>query len=276
MSRTASPFAVLGIDAAWTERNPSGVALIEVHFGRAAAVAAAPGYASFCSDRVDWTTRQDGGLCDAGRLLDAARARTALPIRCVAVDMALSRTPIVGRRAADNLTSAAFARQWCGTHSPSPERPGRVSEELVAGFRARGYELAVHGEPLPAHPLVEVHPHGALVRLLREEKRLPYKLGRLAQYYPDQTREQRRARLFATWRRIIDALDAEVTGAGRLLPPDFETFTGARLKAVEDTLDAILCAWIGAEVMRGRGEAFGDGTAAIWVPRSELTVTTSS
>jgi predicted RNase H-like nuclease len=270
------PFAVLGIDAAWTERNPSGVALIEVRGERARAIAAAPSYGSFRAGHVDWAARPPGGLCDPGALLDAANRLTDLPIVCVAVDMALSRTPITGRRVADNVTSAAFARQWCGTHSPSRERPGRVSEELLAGFRARGFELAVKGEPLPVNPVVEVHPHGALVRLLKEERRLPYKLSRLAQYHPEMAIEQRRARLLATWRRIADALEREVAGSRAMLPASYEAFRGARLKAVEDTLDAIICAWIGAEVMRARAEAFGDETAAIWVPRLQPPATTSS
>jgi len=268
---TPSPFAVLGIDAAWTERNPSGVALVEVHGGgRAAAVMAAPSYESFCAGRVDWSARQRGGLCDAGSILAAARRLTPLPIRCVAVDMALSRVPITGRRAADNRTSAAFGRQWCGTHSPSADRPGRVSEALLRGFEDEGFRLATAGAErrLPARPVVEVHPHAALVRLLGAERRLPYKLSRARQYYPDVTPEDARARLLTTWRTILRGLEPVVRGAKRLLPPDPARLAPSRLKAVEDALDAIVCAWIGAVVMRRNAEAYGDESAAIWVPKA--------
>ena len=264
-----SPFAVLGIDAAWTERAPSGVALVEVRGEHARAISAAPSYSSFLAGSpIDWNSRAAGGLCDAGELLRAAKALTDLPVRCVAVDMALSRLPVTGRRAADNLTSAAFGRQWCGTHSPSAVRPGRVSESLVRGFEERGFRLAVAGEPLPVRPLVEVHPHAALVRLTGAERRLPYKLARLRQHHPDAAREERRRRVLATWRRIVGALESEVRGARALLPMSrLAALPLARLKGVEDALDAIVCAWIGAEAMRGRAEPFGDSTAAIWVPR---------
>ena len=266
-SATTPPFAVLGIDAAWTERNPTGVALVEVRgAGRAAAIVAAPSYESFCAGRVDWAARQSGGICDAGRLLASARRLTPLPIRCVAVDMALSRLPITGRRAADNRTSAAFGRQWCGTHSPSADRPGRVSEELLRGFEGRGFRLATAAGRLPARPVVEVHPHAALVRLLRAERRLPYKLSRARQYHPDASPEAARARLLEVWWTILDGLEDVVRGARRLLPPEPARLAPSRLKAVEDALDAIVCAWIGVEVMRGNAEAYGDETAAIWVP----------
>jgi len=268
MSRAdSSPFAVLGIDAAWTERNPSGVALVEVRGESTRAIFAAPSYASFCDGRrPDWTARQTGGVGDPGALLEAAQRLASLPIRCVAVDMALSLTPIVARRVADNETSRAFAREWCGTHSPSATRPGRVSDLLRDGFTSRGFRLAVKGEPLPPDTLVEVHPHAALVRLLGEERRLPYKLARMRRYNADAPREDQKRLLLETWRRIIKAIDAEVNGAAALLPADYASLRPSRLKAVEDTLDAIVCAWIGAEVMRGRAEAFGDETAAIWVP----------
>jgi predicted RNase H-like nuclease len=73
--------------------------------------------------------------------------------------------------------------------------------------------------------------------------------------------------LFATWRRIADAVEREVRGARALLPMTrLSTLPLARLKGVEDALDAIVCAWIGAEVMRGRAQPYGDETAAIWVP----------
>ena len=263
------PFAVLGIDAAWTARNPSGVALVEVRGGgRAAAVMAAPSYESFCEGRVDWSVRQSGGLCDAGSILAAARRLTPLPIRCVAVDMALSRLPITGRRVADNRTSSAFGRQWCGTHSPSAERPGRVSDGLLRGFEDEGFRLATAGagRRLPARPVVEVHPHAALVRLLGAERRLPYKLSRARRYHPDATLEEARGRVLTTWRAILDGLETSVRGARRLLPPDPSALPPSRLKAVEDALDAIVCAWIGVEVMRGNAEPYGDETAAIWVP----------
>ncbi len=39
------------------------------------------------------------------------------------------------------------------------------------------------------------------------------------------------------------------------------------LKAVEDTIDAIVAAWIGTTILEGTAEPFGDDDSAIWIPR---------
>jgi predicted RNase H-like nuclease len=38
------------------------------------------------------------------------------------------------------------------------------------------------------------------------------------------------------------------------------------MKAFEDALDAVVCAWVGACVMDGKAVAYGDDVSAIWVP----------
>lgn len=43
-----------------------------------------------------------------------------------------------------------------------------------------------------------------------------------------------------------------------------------QLKAFEDKLDAIICAWAGICVFEGTAVPFGDDTSAIWIPRSEF------
>ena len=40
-----------------------------------------------------------------------------------------------------------------------------------------------------------------------------------------------------------------------------------QLKEFEDTLDGVVCAWIGTQFLEGRCEAYGDSEAAIWVTR---------
>jgi predicted RNase H-like nuclease len=38
------------------------------------------------------------------------------------------------------------------------------------------------------------------------------------------------------------------------------------LKRYEDSLDALVCAWVGAKYLEGEAVAYGDHTAAIWIP----------
>jgi predicted RNase H-like nuclease len=38
------------------------------------------------------------------------------------------------------------------------------------------------------------------------------------------------------------------------------------LKRYEDSLDILVCAWVGAKYLKGEALPYGDDTAAIWVP----------
>lgn len=127
--------AVLGIDAAWTEKEPSGVALLAGSLGEWRCVAVAPSYGSFLSlaegTSVDWTLKVRGAVPDAGRLVAAAhKLLGGDKVSVITVDMPLSTAPIFGRRAADSAVSRAFGNRGCAAHSPNAERPGRISEGL--------------------------------------------------------------------------------------------------------------------------------------------------
>ena len=58
----------------------------------------------------------------------------------------------------------------------------------------------------------------------------------------------------------------EIPNIRNFLPPRLRAFPSSRRKGVEDTLDALICAWAGVEFLRGRAEPFGDADAAIWIP----------
>ena len=96
--------ALLGIDAAWTYKNPSGVSLLTLdERGEWRCVALAPSYDSFldlaAGTPVDWESRPTGGSVEVGELLSAAQALGAdSVVEVVAIDMPLSLLPITGRR----------------------------------------------------------------------------------------------------------------------------------------------------------------------------------
>ncbi|MGR9289913.1 hypothetical protein ACU8OS_15795 [Rhizobium leguminosarum] len=136
--------AVLGIEAAWTEREPSGVALI-VDLGSGwRLVEVASSYAAFVSHKdADPIVRHRGSLPDAPSLLAAAHEKLGGTVDLVAIDMPLSLIPIAGRRASDNMISSDYGARHASTHTPSVTRPGRLSDELRIGFEVAGYPLAV-------------------------------------------------------------------------------------------------------------------------------------
>lgn len=180
---------MLGIDAAWSEPNPSRVALIrQLRDGRWEYVAAAPSYESFLQlaegNDVVWEATPVGGLPDPERLLEAGATLLGdASVTVVSVDMPVSNQPIAGRRWCDNAIASAFWKEYCGTHTPNKNSPGTVSKDLAVSLKRLGYSLAtcvqdlVNQDP-PTPTTIEVYPHPAIVRLLNLERRLEYKVRR--------------------------------------------------------------------------------------------------
>jgi predicted RNase H-like nuclease len=263
--------AVLGIDAAWTERQPSGVALaVEAEGGwRLAAVEASyAGFFARAEGAAAGEERPRGDKPCAAKLLEAALTICGRRVDLIAVDMPLSRDPIVGRRLCDNQVSSKFGAAGAGVHSPNGHRPGRLSDALRAAFEAEGYALRTtrdDSSPL-AHGLVEVYPHAALIRFFGEKRRLEYKAGKTLTYWPQLSRDDRRVKLRSVWTRIVETLDRRIAGVADKLPLPPVEANGWRLKAYEDKLDAVVCAAVAIKALDGEAEACGDKDAAIWVP----------
>jgi hypothetical protein len=111
--------AVLGIDAAWTASEPSGVASLTQSSGRWRLVAAEASYARFHA-RADGLSggRPLGSRPRPSALLASALKLCGSPVDFVAIDMPLSNSPIMGRRRADDEVSRAYGAQ---PHRPSPD-----------------------------------------------------------------------------------------------------------------------------------------------------------
>jgi predicted RNase H-like nuclease len=255
--------AVLGIDAAWTAKNASGYALAEKFGGRWRLRAAASSLRAF-SRKCGLDCNEDGlsqGLSCAMRSLGGKPD-------LIAVDMPMSRVDIVGRRKSDIEISKRFAAAKCATHSPSAERPGKVSGPFRAACEVEGYELIVSDERLPRLSLAEVYPHPALLRLMNAKERLPYKVGKTKIYWRDATAETRRLSVLHSLKNIVEALDGIIAGVSACVEPALAGAEGfAALKPAEDMIDAIVSAWVGTTILEGRAEAFGDKDSAIWIPR---------
>src|SRR2546430_2209104 len=125
--------AVLGIDAAWTLTQPSGVALaVERTNGwhLIAAVASYQRFQALADSRQPAEERPLGSLPDAPAVLASASVLCGRRVDLVAIDMPLARSPIVGRRTSDKAVSKAYGGRKCGTHTPSASRPGHNSDGL--------------------------------------------------------------------------------------------------------------------------------------------------
>jgi predicted RNase H-like nuclease len=177
----------------------------------------------------------------------------------VAADIPLARTPINGRRQADNLVSTKYGARGCSTHSPSATRPGPISASLRNGFAASGFQLATTSLVLPA--LLETYPHPALMMLMKADRRLPYKLARAQKDVPIADRWLIFVRLFQS---IVGDLGGVIEGIELDYPTERVPLTA--LKPLEDQIDALVCAWVGIRILSRAAVSMGDDDAAIWLP----------
>ncbi len=260
--------AVLGIDAAWTLNQSSGVALLSQKGPDAPwrLVAVEPSYQDFYALADGSEPSSIDNNPDAARLLESCRRLCGLPPDLVAVDMPLARHPISGRRVSDNKVSSVYGARLCGTHSPNGIRPGCISEQLVKGFAQAGYDLQTQTIKTPG--LIEVYPHPALVELANAPKRLCYKVSRVRSYWPALDAAKRREYLFEVWTGILELLDKQIAGVREKMPclPLPSDTRVADLKKIEDMLDAIVCAWVAVRAFEGQAKPFGDEDSAIWIP----------
>ena len=262
--------AILGIDAAWTSDEPSGVALIRTtQEGSWECVKFAPSYDAFIEsaggNAVRWDERRKGQSPEPDRLLRAAkRLLNGERVTVVSIDMPMSLEPITGRRTADNAISKAFGAKGCSTHTPSSTRPGAISDRLRKSLAGLGYRLAVSKPDAPT--VIEVYPHPALLCLSDRDYRVPYKAGRSKRYWPELTVNQRADRLITEFRAIYHGLTDVIQGIPDFLPSEPYGKSLSSLKPYEDGLDALVCAWVGARYFEGCATPYGDNVAAIWIP----------
>jgi len=263
---------ILGIDAAWTHGEPSGVALVTNKSGDWTCVCVAPSYQAFteCASgkAVDWQSGTFKGTSpDIPALLKSAESLAGAKPDVVAIDMPVSCEAFSSRRNADQAISAAFGARGCATHSPTAERPGSLSSAILGALESCGFPLATVNEPPGTTPrVIEVYPHPAILALLACDYRLPYKVSKSTKYWPETSIEIRKGRLIEQLTLLQNGLGEVLGGITLQMPKATELKTLNQLKRYEDALDALACAWVGVRYIEGHATAFGDSDAAIWVP----------
>ena len=169
------------------------------------------------------------------RWIDAQAGENAV----AGIDAPIVITNATGMRTADRLAHALYGKFHAGAYPASRarsfwRRTTKLSADLVKlGFR-HGDELAPKSR---GRYQIEVHPHAASVQLFGLDRIVKYKKGTLA---------ARATELRAFRKLLLDHLP-------RLIPrveidslPEIPSSGGKALKAIEDQLDALLCAYIAA------------------------------
>ena len=234
--RQAVP-SVLAIDAAWTVTEPSGITLLDGTGCDWTCLALAPSYEGFIQLSrgfpLSWGTRSIRGCSpNVVDLLQAARIfLDGRQPDLVTIDMPISTVPITGRRAADNHISKIYGGRGCSAHTPSTSRPGTLGASLFSGLATSGYELATRMHAVGTiRRVIEVYPHPALLTLLNEVYRVPYKVSKSNKYWPGMPLTKRISNLLGVFERIKAALDTEISSVPLLLPATTQVETLSILK----------------------------------------------
>ena len=263
---------ILAIDPAWTENNPSGVVLIKKIKNQWTCLALAPSYQEFYDYSAEnaWNCNPHGSIPCVQMLLNKARELAQEKIDIVVIDMPLSTLPITGRRNADSIISISFGRNGCAAHSPNALRPGALGANIIHGFNQHGYRLStiLDNEQQPTNGAVlETYPHPVLLDLLSVNYRFPYKVGNRRKYWPNLTPPERIKNLIQNFNIIKNALSNTIANIPEI-PWDNNNTSIDAMKSYEDSLDALVCAWVGIVYLDGNASCQGDENSAIWLPNA--------
>lgn len=234
----------VGVDLAWGERRPTGLAVLD----------------------------------DAGRLVHVSQATNDDEIVAalapyvesdclVAIDAPLIVKNATGSRAAEALLNADFARFDAGAHPSNTNRPELREQPRGARIAAR-LGLDMNPRSGRARRAIEVYPHPATVALFRLGRTLKYKNkpGRdLTQLRAELTLllDLLEARASAEPPLVVDGDPAEQAGSRswRALREAVQAAERkSELRFVEDQVDAVVCAYVGLFATRKpeRTTTYGD------------------
>ncbi|KRB73197.1 GTP pyrophosphokinase [Nocardioides sp. Root190] len=226
----------IGVDLAWGERKPTGLAVVD-------AEGALLGVAAVRTDEeiVAFLASYDDEEC------------------LVAIDAPLIVRNASGNRPAEKLLNKDFARFDAGAHPSNTAKP-EFSEQPRAARLAALLGLDINPWSRRTRRGIEVYPHPATVALFRLGRTLKYKDK------PGRDVDQLRAELLVLMRLIEGLANAEP--ALRVDGPAWRELRAAvavaerksELRVVEDQVDAVMCAYIAifADLRRDDTVVYGD------------------
>lgn len=211
----------VGLDLAWGQRKPTGVAVVD-DAGRLVAAAAATDDASIRSMVAPYVE----GDCVVG--IDA-------PI--------VVRNP-TGQRPAERALNADFAKFQAGAHPSNTNKP-EFADGTRAGRLAEALGLDIDPHTQGSRRALEVYPHAATVALFRLGRTLKYKAK------PGRSVAQLQAELL----RLMDLVEGLASAEPSLRVADSPDWVRLRevaenaerkseLRRVEDPVDAVVCAYV--------------------------------
>lgn len=215
----------LGIDFGWTS-GASGLCCLD--FTQPGLVIAQFDLILDPADIVTWVTRQ---FSPETMGLVAVDAPTLIPNE-------------TGTRLPDRLTHKYFGKYHAGCYPANLNRPfAPRTTQLGLDLEHLGFAHAPEITPQkPGRYQIEVFPHPAMVRLFNLDRIIKYKKGKLGD------RRQELLRLVGLIETVLTTLEPQLT-LNHLwddLVKPIATAKGSDLKEIEDRIDALVCAYVGA------------------------------
>lgn len=160
---------VLGIDAAWTVTQPSGVCLINSEDGyKCNLERIASSIYGFINKQEGLFSKPTGQKISLKKILEACKETN---VQCIAVDMPLSEKLITGRRSCERSVSKIYGSKSAATHSPNINRSGEISLHLVQEADELGFKLSLLGQVEKDSCMIEVYPHTSIIEYLELDYR---------------------------------------------------------------------------------------------------------
>jgi len=230
----------VGIDLAWGNRNPSGVAVVDD-----------------AAHLVDIAVAQSDSNITAvvGPYLEG-ECRECL----VAIDAPLIVTNPTGQRPCERALNRDFRRFEAGAHPANTSKPEFADTPRGARL-ARRLGLDLDPRSRGGRRAIEVYPHPATVALFGLTRTLKYK------HKPGRTFEDLRFQLLRLMSLLDGLAHAEVAlhvadhAGWAQLKRDVQTATRKfQLRAAEDPVDAVVCAYVALYSVRrpDRVTVYGD------------------
>ena len=211
----------IGVDLAWSGGNPSGLAAV-IYDGKRAFLAAVDCRTSD-EDIIEWIERH-------------ARETTWVGIDAPIIAPNLAKTA----RPVDRMVTSLFGRFHAGVYPGNRERcarPIRISEKLSL----RGYSADPFCTGFRDRRQLEVFPHLVQVALLGRTRIVKYKKGTKGEKSQGLTELQR------VIANSLPGLDPPLVSSEELealLDSSPRRLKGKQRKALEDKIDALLCAYM--------------------------------
>ena len=229
----------VGVDLAWGQRKPSGIAVVD----------------------------ETGRLVHVGGAQDDASIKTAIAPYIqgdclVAFDAPLVVTNPTGQRPSEAALNRDFAKFEAGAH-PTNTGKAEFAGTPRAARLAKALDLDIDPQSQSPRRAIEVYPHPATVALFRLGRTLKYKAK------PGRSVAQLRSELL----RLMDLIEGLAQATPPLRVTEHDDWLELRqavetaerkseLRRVEDPVDAVICAYVGLFATRRPEDVTTYGDAA--------------